>query len=102
MPGIWLLVAFFYSYLVWWTLRALIRTRKIVVVGDPSLALALTAIAAGMGAIFIGDMFVDYLKLEVRYWFIGLLLILPRLSSLRGVARPSLNEPLTRQNGATV
>jgi hypothetical protein len=31
---------------------------------------------AGLGAIFIGDLFVDYLKFEIRWWFIGLLLAL--------------------------
>lgn len=82
---------FFYVYLVWWTLRTLIRTKRVLREGDPLLALALTAIAAGLGAIFVGDMFVDYLKLESRYWFIGLLLILPRLARSQDVAPSSLD-----------
>ncbi|MFT4582892.1 MAG: hypothetical protein ACI915_005497 [Gammaproteobacteria bacterium] len=91
--------AIFYFYMMWWSAITIFRTTKIVRGGDKLVELSLVAVAAGLGAIFIGDMFVDYLKLEVRYWFLGILLVLPSISRLEtesGVVKRKSDTQLDR------
>jgi hypothetical protein len=42
-------------------------------------AQTLPGIAAAIGAIYVGDMFVDLLKHEVRIWMIALVLVIGEL-----------------------
>ena len=41
----------------------------------------LPGIVGSLGAIFLGDMFVPYVRFEVRFWFLALLAILARFQS---------------------
>ena len=45
--------------------------------------------AASLIAVFIGDLFVDYLKLEVRIWFLAFLMVLFKLEAARHKAPAS-------------
>ena len=41
-----------------------------------------TALGGGLAAIFVGDLFVQYPKLEVRFWYVAILLVLLRWRQL--------------------
>ena len=45
-------------------------------------ALAVAALGGGLAAIFVGDLFVQYPKLEVRFWYVAILLVLLRWRQL--------------------
>ena len=66
--------ALFYLVLASWTIRRLLLLRRRIGNSSAFDELLLATVAAVMGAIWIGDMFVDYLKLEIRVWFIALLM----------------------------
>ena len=52
-------------------------------------AKVLPAIAAALAAVFVGDMFVDLLKHEVRIWLIAIVLVLFNLRQTGTVAKPA-------------
>lgn len=81
LPG-----ALFYLLLIMWlvkTLRALRRQFKAPEHQGSFNAALLPAVAAALGAITIGDIFVDYLKLEVRMWFVATLMVMVKMAMLR-------------------
>jgi O-antigen ligase len=65
-----------YLAMVIWVMRRVRATWRDCRRSQSTAATLLPGIVAGLGAIFIGDLFVDYLKFEIRWWFIGLLLAL--------------------------
>lgn len=67
--------AIFYTALVTWTARRVLRLRTTLKGSDTFGEIVLAGVAAVVTAVFTGDMFVDYLKLEVRVWFIALLMV---------------------------
>ncbi|MGH8218545.1 MAG: O-antigen ligase family protein [Steroidobacteraceae bacterium] len=72
--------AVLYVALLMWTYRTLrVAARKGPTLGRFPVA-ALPALAAAMTAITIGDLFVQYPKLEVRVWFISLLIVYVELA----------------------
>ena len=62
--------------MLWWTFRAIRSAYKRFRREDDFRARLFPAIAAGLVAIVVGDMFVDYVKLEVRFWLFAVLLVL--------------------------
>jgi hypothetical protein len=52
-------------------------------------ALFVPAMAAALAAITLGDMFVDYLKMEVRFWYVGLVIVMLGLTATAGAKAPS-------------
>lgn len=83
----------FYVALVLWVAKNLLRLRRSLNRSESFLADVYPAIAACLAAIFVGDVFVDYLKAEVRIWFIALLMVMIKLVAMReaaeGKAAPS-------------
>lgn len=67
--------AVFYAALVTWTAKRIVRLRRALKGSDSFGEILLAGVAAVIVAVFTGDMFVDYLKLEVRVWFIAILMI---------------------------
>lgn len=62
-----------YLMLLIWIFRAIRTVRRRLHHQVGFLPTLFPAIASILGAITLGDLFVDYLKLEVRLWFIGIL-----------------------------
>lgn len=77
----------FYLLLLAWTYIALRRAARYTArarretVDERFAAVILPALAAVMAAIVVGDLFVEYPKLEARVWFIGLLISFVHLQS---------------------
>jgi O-antigen ligase len=71
--------AVLYVMLLLWTVRAIFRLRDRMQSSIGLLPITYTATVATLGAITVGDMFVDYLKFEARVWFLALLIVLERL-----------------------
>jgi O-antigen ligase len=71
VPGV-----LFYFVLLIWTARNVFRLRRPMREASALTAALYAGTAAALGAITVGDMFVDYLKFEARFWFIGLLMVL--------------------------
>jgi len=69
----------FYIYIAFWVFKNLFKLKQDMVYSSGFIPLALTACASALSAIFVGDMFVDYLKLESRLWYIAILMVLPAL-----------------------
>jgi hypothetical protein len=47
---------------------------------SPALASVVPGVAAAMAALSLGDLFVDYMKMEIRYWLIALTLAITHLA----------------------
>lgn len=69
----------FYCLLLFWVARLLLKMRGPMRAKSGFTANVYTGLVAILGAIFVGDMFVDYLKYETRVWFLGILMVLYRL-----------------------
>lgn len=85
--------AIMYVVMVIWAARSLIvlrRRHRQLVDGESAM---LPAIAAVLCAITVGDMFVDFLKFEIRIWFIGLTMVLLARSTAAGRDTRSIPEP---------
>jgi O-antigen ligase len=73
----------FYAALLIWLVTTAAKIRRLMSGSKSFSATALAAVAASLVAITIGDLFVDYLKFEIRIWFLALLsLLLCRSSRL--------------------
>jgi hypothetical protein len=72
--------AIFYTSWVMWTVAWTLRLRRRVAGQGRFLAVLFPAVAAALGAIIIGDLFVQYPKLEVRFWLIGIMLVMIRMT----------------------
>ena len=69
--------AFFYFLQIVWVYTAVRKLAKNPAITEhPFYSCLLPAAAAAMGAIFLQDEFVDDLRLEVRFWFMAILLVL--------------------------
>jgi O-antigen ligase len=75
--------AVFYFALVAWIGIKILALRRSLVGDDGFLACIYPAVAGSLVAVLVGDMFVDYLKLEVRIWFLAFLMVLLKLESAR-------------------
>ena len=71
--------AVLYVLLLIWIARTTFRLRHPMRSSNGLLPITYAATVAILGAITIGDMFVDYLKFEARVWFLALLVALERL-----------------------
>lgn len=67
-----------YIILLFWIARTVLRLRQPMRKSSGLLANTYAATVAILGAIFVGDMFVDYLKYETRVWFLGILVIVEK------------------------
>jgi len=73
--------AVFYVVAAVWILRRIIALRRSLSGREDFLASLYPAVAASLIAVIIGDLFVDYLKLEVRVWFLAFLMVLLKLQA---------------------
>lgn len=78
IPGI-----MFYAALLVWVARSVVVLARRLRGKSDFISSAFPAVAASMAAITLGDMFVDYLKAEVRIWFVALLMVMLKLSANR-------------------
>lgn len=76
LPGV-----FLYGAMISWIFRSARKLKQRFRDSGSFLAEVYPAVAASLGAICLGDLFVDYLKAEVRIWFIAILMVLVRLST---------------------
>lgn len=72
--------AVMYLLLLYWILRTSLRLRGTMRTSSGMLAVTYTATVSILGAITVGDLFVDYLKNEVRIMFIALLIAIDQLA----------------------
>ena len=70
-------------FLLVWTLWTLRRQKKLYPDDDGILGRVLPAVAGSLMAVFVGDMFVDYLKHEVRIWLIAVLMAIVAMREAR-------------------
>jgi O-Antigen ligase len=94
VPGI-----IFYGLFLAWLAIALTRLHgQLGRLRDP-LPSYLPGIAAALAAVTVGDMFVDYLKLEVRFWLVGLILVVVNLHWLETKKEDALATAVKQQRG---
>jgi ABC-type xylose transport system permease subunit len=80
-----------YVLMVLWTVRSLLRLKREYVERDDFLAQLLPAVAGGLIAIIVGDLFVQYPKLEIRFWLLTILMSM--LSMATGRLATGQNAP---------
>lgn len=73
---------FYIAMLVWIFSKLRVVGRRLRD-SDEFLATVLPAVAAVLGAITVGDLFVQYPKFEARIWFVSLLIVLLEITGLR-------------------
>lgn len=66
----------FYAAMLWWSAWTVTKLYGRLKDDNGFYAQALPGIAAVLAAIVVGELFVDYVKLEVRFWFMALLLVI--------------------------
>ena len=64
-----------------WILRMALRLRERMCSSSGILATTYTATVAILGAITVGDLFVDYLKFETRFLFIALFIVIDQMAA---------------------
>lgn len=91
-----------YLALLGWVVLASRRLRRSLHLQRGTLALVLPAVTGGLLAMFVGDMFVPYVRYEVRFWFVALLMVLLRLEqeAVVAVETEETGSPLAPQAGA--
>jgi hypothetical protein len=77
-----------YLLMVVWIVRSLGALRRVCRDRDDFLAQLLPAIAGGLIAIVVGDMFVQYPKLEIRFWMLTVVMSMLSMVSARLVRAP--------------
>lgn len=85
-----------YLLMVAWILRSLARLRRDCRNRDDFLVQLLPAVAGSLIAITVGDLFVQYPKLEVRFW---LLTVLMSMLSIVSTSRARAAEDVTDPSG---
>lgn len=65
-----------YVLMAWWALTRLLQLRRTLVGSQSLLAGVLPAVGGALIAMLIGDLFVQYIRLEVRIWFIAVLMVM--------------------------
>jgi len=88
IPGI-----IIYIYMLFWLYGHIRNQRLVNATSNTIVAMAFVATVASLSSIFLGDIFVDYLKLESRVWFIGLLLSIIQLWKRSYVNQPKQQLP---------
>lgn len=73
--------AVLYVGLFMWVVLAVRRSRRARVDPNSLVAMTVPAVGSAMVAIFVADMFVSNMRLEVRFWLIALLVALLRMSA---------------------
>ena len=73
--------ALLYILMLIWIARLAFRLRSRMRGSSGLLPNVYAAVVAILGAITVGDLFVDYLKFEARFWFVGLLMVLVKLDA---------------------
>jgi len=79
--------AFFYILLLIWIAKTTFRLRRRQRESTGLVPNLYAATVAALGAITVGDIFVDYLKFEARFWFIALLMVIVKLDTLESERR---------------
>jgi O-antigen ligase len=69
-----------YVALLCWIVVVTTRLHRKLRSHGGTIALVLPAVAGSLLAMFVGDMFVPYVRYEVRFWFVAVLLALVRVS----------------------
>ena len=77
-----------YLLMVAWIVRSLASLRRECRDRDDFLAQLLPAVAGGLIAIIVGDMFVQYPKLEIRFWLLTIVMSMLSMVSARRVRVP--------------
>lgn len=78
IPGILI-----YSLLFIWMWKNLLKLARECKGKEGLLPSMVPAIAASLAAITLGDLFVDYVKFEARFWFVATLMVMLNLSARR-------------------
>lgn len=76
IPGV-----IFYAIVLLWTYKSLRQLAKLYDRGTGPMPTIFPAIAAIMAAITVGDLFVSYMKFEIRIWFIAALMVMLNLAA---------------------
>jgi hypothetical protein len=94
--------ALIYLAMLVWLLVSVRKLSKRYRGAAGDLPLLFPAVVGVLGAITLGDMFVDYLKSEVRIWFIGVLMVLLTLpvSAPETAAQAEPAKPKSRQRAS--
>ena len=72
-----------YLCLLGWMASTIFRLRSPMRDSIGLVPIVYVATVSILGAITVGDLFVDYLKFEVRFWFLGVLMVLVKLEAKR-------------------
>ena len=97
IPGATLYVAMVLWILA--TLRSMAKSRPGS--SDPSVTLLIPAVAGSLVAIIVADLFVQYPKFEVRFWFLTLGMLLMGMVTARSAAPESASPALAHPSDAT-
>ena len=73
--------ALLYILMLIWIARLAFRLRSRMRGSSGLLPNVYAAVVAILGAITVGDLFVDFLKFEARFWFVGLLMVLVKIEA---------------------
>jgi O-antigen ligase len=73
--------AIFYVLLLAWIVRTSLQLKETMRSTIGLVPYTYTAVVAILGAITVGDFFVDYLKFEARLWFVALLMVLVKFDA---------------------
>jgi hypothetical protein len=92
--------AFMYFALALWAAFKVFSVARLVKNTEGLLSSYFPAIAGVVVITIVGDLFVDYLKLEVRIWFIALLLIVARMAREQKVAAQPAGSAVAAKRGA--
>ncbi len=77
-----------YLLMVGWVVRSLLHLKQSVRDHDDFFAQILPAVAGGLFAIIVGDLFVQYPKLEVRFWYLTVAMAMLGLIASRRALAP--------------
>jgi hypothetical protein len=92
--------ALMYFSLALWAAFKVFSVAKLVKNTQGDLSSYFPAIAGVVVITIVGDLFVDYLKLEVRIWFIALLLIVARMAREQATAAQPVSSAVAAKRGA--
>jgi hypothetical protein len=92
--------ALMYFALAIWTAFKVFSVARVVRKTEGLLSSYFPAIAGVVVITIVGDLFVDYLKLEVRIWFIALLLIVERMARAEISAAKPVSSAVAAKRGA--
>lgn len=74
--------AIFYVLLLLWISKTTFRWRRIMRQSVGLVPNLYAGVVATLGAITVADLFVDYLKFEVRFWFLALLMVIVKMHAM--------------------